>query len=299
MNFITKIILKTTNRNRYQRMRLAEQSKKFLEKAKASQVELPASGKPVYSFKHSGNSGDIIYSLPSIYALSENAACKLYLNLYKQVSYSIVRGEHSMNNVMLNQQMFSMLKPLLLEQPKITSCEPYEGQSIDYDLDIIRKSAFPLNAGHIARWYFLHFGINADLGKPWLRAKPNKAFTEYIVIARSLGYHSPGIDYSFLNKYGKLLFLGIPKEFEAMRNSLPRLEYHKVVDFLEMAEIIAGCRFFIGNQSFPFSIAEALKIKRVLEVCYHCPNVIVEGSSGYDFCFQPQFEQIIKHLTEE
>jgi hypothetical protein len=63
-----------------------------------------------------------------------------------------------------------------------------------------------------------------------------------------------------------------------------------------MASIISGSKFFIGNQSFPFSIAEGLKAKRVLEVYYRAPNIIVEGANGFDFCYQPQFEKIVANL---
>ena len=51
-----------------------------------------------------------------------------------------------------------------------------------------------------------------------------------------------------------------------------------VLNALDLAQTIAGCKFFIGNQSFSFAVAEAIKVKRVLEVCYETPNVIkLEG----------------------
>lgn len=297
MNIFYRTFLKTIDRKSYRRIKLEKKSQKFIERSNALRIDFPPEDKGTYSFMHSGNAGDIIYALPTIYALADRAEANLYLNLDRPIEYSKIRGGHPLGNVLLNHTMFSMLRPLLLSQPQITRCEAYDGQNVDYNLDIFRESPFSLSAGNIARWYFLHFGINADLGKPWLQVEPNPAVSDYIVIARSLGYHSPGIDHSFLKKYGKLLFVGLPEEFDAMKQRVPNLEYHPVSDFLELARIIAGCRFFIGNQSFPFSIAEALKVRRVLEVCYLCPNVIVEGSNGYDFCFQPQFEKIIERLT--
>ena len=296
MNFFTKITLKATDRDLYHKKKFEEQNQQFLNKANASQVNFNIKAKPYYSFKHSGNSGDLIYSLPAVYALAENSSIELYLNLDQKMNYDIERGKHPLNGVMLNEKMFLMLQPLLLFQQQIKTCNIYHNESIDYDLDIFRKSAFNTNSGSIARWYFLHFAVNADLGKSWLQVNANSSFNDYIVIARSLGYHSPGIDYSFLSKYKKLIFVGVPEEFEEMRLVLPTLEYQSVSNFLELAEIIAGCKFFIGNQSFPFSIAEALKVKRILEVYYVCPNVIVEGINGYDFCFQPQFEKVVEKL---
>ena len=67
-------------------------------------------------------------------------------------------------------------------------------------------------------------------------------------------------------------------------------------NFYDLARIIAGCKFFIGNQSFPFALAEGLKVKRVLELYFECPNVIPAGEHAYDFCYQEQFEKIVKQL---
>jgi hypothetical protein len=81
-----------------------------------------------------------------------------------------------------------------------------------------------------------------------------------------------------------------------MKKVIPNLKHIKVLNALDLAQTIAGCKFFIGNQSFSFAVAEAIKVKRVLEVCYETPNVIPEGQNGYDFCFQPQFEKIVMDL---
>ena len=297
MNLFKKVVLKAISRDLYKRRLLAEQDEKFLQKALAHQTEYPPASKTAYAFKHSGNAGDIIYALPALFALSSEATAELYLKLDEPMSSSAERGRHPMGNVMLNTKMFSLLRPLLLSQPQLHRCETYAGQAIDYDLDVFRNSAFRLNSGHIARWYFLHFGVTADLGRPWLQVEPEMDFADRIVIARSGGYHAPGIDYSFMKRYPKLTFVGTPDEFDAMRMVLPRLEYQPVSDFLELARIIAGSRFFIGNQSFPFSLAEAMKVRRALEVYYVYPNVIVEGGDAYDFCFQPQFEMIVEKLV--
>ncbi len=103
----------------------------------------------------------------------------------------------------------------------------------------------------------------------------------------------------FFKKYPKLLFLGVPEEYDDMKSMLPALEHRPVEDFLEMASLIKSCRLFIGNQSFPFSIAEGLKANRLLEVYYKAPNVIPEGPGAYDFMFQPQFEALAEQLYND
>jgi ADP-heptose:LPS heptosyltransferase len=94
------------------------------------------------------------------------------------------------------------------------------------------------------------------------------------------------------------MFVGVEAEYAEMRQQLPKLEYRPVQHFLELAQVIAGSRLFIGNQSFPFAIAEGLKVKRLLEIYHLSPNVNVEGPLGYDFCFQPQFERLVEKLYE-
>ena len=64
---------------------------------------------------------------------------------------------------------------------------------------------------------------------------------------------------------------------------MPDLRFKPVTDFLEMAIIVNSCKLFIGNQSFPFALAEAMKVKRLLEVYYKAPNVGVQGKNGSEF----------------
>ena len=71
------------------------------------------------SFKHSGNSGDIIYSLPAMLALSQEKDIHVYLHANQPINN--MNLNHPLGNVMLNNKMIEMLKPLLLFQPKI--CE--------------------------------------------------------------------------------------------------------------------------------------------------------------------------------
>jgi hypothetical protein len=199
---------------------------------------------------------------------------------------------------MLNESVVKKLEPLLLQQPYINELAIYQGENIDFDFDFIRRYPFMHNAGSIPRWYFYFFAINADLGRPWLTVTPSDVYKDYIVVARSFRYRQPLINYRFLSKYPKIVFVGLPDEFEDMKKAIPDITYQPVNNFLELAQIIAGCRLFIGNQSFPFSIAEGLKVKRILEVYIPCPNVIPEGNNGYDFIYQPQFEKLVERIME-
>jgi hypothetical protein len=256
-------------------------------------LDLDIKGKADLHFKHSGNSGDVIYALPAMYALSEQKPVHLYLNPNVDAGYG-KNVYHPLGTVMLNAKVIAMLKPLMEYQSRIKVCDTFSDQRVDVDLDLIRSYPLLGGLGNITRWYFYLFAVNADLSIPWLEAPENVAYKDSIVIARSHRYRNPGINFSFLRKYPNLAFIGLPEEFEDIKRMLPDIKYAPVQNFLEMAAVIKSCKLFIGNQSFPFSIAEGLKVKRVLEVCYYCPNVNVEGINGYDFCYQPQFEKIVE-----
>jgi hypothetical protein len=247
------------------------------------------------SFSHIGLIGDIVYSIPCMLALAKGRKISLYLDITQDSGYKR-KLKHYNKGKMLTKESVAFLSPLILSNPQFINCGILTGQKIDYDLNAFRKYPFDYRMGHICRWYFLTFAVSYDLSKPWLFVNPNTSVTNTLVIARSFRYRTPCLDYSFLRNYSNIGFVGLPDEYQEMRLSIPHLTYLPVDNALQLAEIIAGCRFFIGNQSFPFSIAEALKVKRILEIHIENPNVIVDGINGFDFCYQPQFEKIVHSL---
>lgn len=253
------------------------------------------SSKKTINFKHSGHLGDIIYAIPTMYALAREAKINLYLHINQAIPSD---GNHPLGLIAINKKSVLALKSLLLLQSKFEEVEIYnsDNQTIDYDLDLFRQFPLDYHKGSIARWYFNVFATSYNLSKPWLNIDPDESMKGKIVIARSTRYNAPDIDYSFLQKYNNLIFVGLPEEYELMKKAVPQLEYKKTDDFQSLAKVIAGADFFIGNQSFPFALAEALKVPRILESYYQCPNVIPEGENAYEFSFQPQFEHLVKSL---
>jgi hypothetical protein len=291
LNKIEQILLKIRNVEAYKNYKFLY----ALQQVTHPLLEIPQ--RDDIHFKHSGHAGDIVYSLPAVYALSKGKNIHLHININQKGWYG--KMPHPLGNTMLSENIVSMLRPLFLNQKYFKTCDIYNNQSIDFDLDKFREYPFNYRMGNIARWYFLTFGINADLCKPWLQTVIDPSVNDAIIIARSQRYRAPGIQYNFLRKYPRTIFLGIPEEYQDIKQMIPEIEYRPVKNFLEMASIIAGCKFFIGNQSLPFSIAEGLKVKRMLEVYHRSPNVIVEGANAYDFCYQPQFEKIVDYLFNE
>lgn len=249
------------------------------------------------NLNHSGNAGDIIYAMATIKKLAETV--KVPINLYLRAGQPLMianPAKHPLGGVMLNAKMIDMLAPLINSQPYINTLSELKDEVIDVDLDFFRAGHIPMDRCNIAHWCAYVTGVTPDLWKSWLDVEPDMAFAGYIVIARSERYRNITTDYSFLSKYDKLKFIGVESEYEDIKKQIPNIEWLQVSDFLQMARVIAGCKFFIGNQSFPFSIAEALKVPRVLEVCYDVINVVPEGPGGHDFLFQDHFESLVAEL---
>lgn len=247
---------------------------------------------------HSGNAGDVIYSLPVVKKLHELTLAPINLLLKLDEPLELAEDmTHPLGNVMLNRNMAGNLATLLDSQPYINQTGIYDGQHVHLDLSMFRASGVDLGRGNIARWNFYTTGIHADLSEPWLEAEPMKEFSCSIVLARSTRYNNPLIDYSFLSAYKNIVFVGVRSEYNRMKRAISGLQWHPVGDFLELARVIKGSKFFVGNQSFPFSVAEGLKSVRILEVCPTIPNVIPEGRNGYDFYFQKHFEYLVNLLA--
>jgi len=248
------------------------------------------------SFKHSGNAGDIIYSLPTIKALVGDRFGKLSLQLDVPISSRYIREIHPLGGCMLNRDMYNMLIPLLEYQSYIDSVDVFTGDPVEYDLDQVRSFPIPKDRIGISRWYFHLFGVAPDLSESWLDAPKEAGVSDVLLISRSRRYQNLCIDYAFLSQYDNLAFCGVEEEYVLMRKVIPRIEWIPVDDFLHLATLIHSSKLFIGNQSFPFSIAEGLKSPRILEVYPLAPDVVPTGGRCCDVLFQKQFEQMVDEM---
>jgi hypothetical protein len=238
-------------------------------------------------FKHSGNAGDIVYSLNAIRSacfLHDKDAI-LYLKLDEPIQLH-PSFKHPLGGVMLNRYMFDNLRPLLLECDFIEDVVIYTNQKVDYDLDSFRKIGFNLGAGDIKKWYLYahpelqyHYSNDPVLNYHHYKSLEQSYWGDaFIVLNRSERYNNGQIDYSILNQVQlPIYFVGTDTEFSIMKNIVWDLQHKKVANFLELKDFIAYSKLFIGNQSMCYSIAEQVQANRLLEVYFSCPNVITEG----------------------
>lgn len=229
---------------------------------------------------HSGNAGDLIYSLPSMRRASRLHGQKIEVVLRINQPGDYPQG-HPLGSVMLNENMAEMLFPLLVmldfvENVIVTE----ETLPVDYDFDAFRKIGHNYT-GHISKWqHYVYPELTCDLSEPiFIQGTPH----DKIVFNRTQRYHGENFDYLFIKDYGpEMVFVGLEMEYNIIRRKLPGMEYLPVKDFYELAQIIKGGRFFVGNQSMAFALAEIMKVPRVVEVCRYAHNVIPTGANGYE-----------------
>jgi len=245
------------------------------------------------NFLHSGHLGDLIYALPVIKELAKDHVCRFYIQANKKMP--VEYHKHPAGNVYIDDRMLNLFLPLMKEQKFIHKVEKYNNQEIDINFDIFRE-IFPNIHFNSPRWYFHITGVQVDLADPYLDAKPHEKIKNKIVIHRTFRHRNQFINYKFLEKYKNLIFIGLKDEYEDLKQDIKNLEFYDCKDYLEMAQIIKACKFFIGNQSIAYPIAEALKVPRILEAEPLFPVVQPIGKNSFDFYYQPHFEKWFKHL---
>ena len=299
---IKKLFYKFTNKEKYKKLKTDLLIKKKIKVLKSGfEQEIininDKLKKKEISFLHSGHLGDVINALPIIKEISKNSKCNLYLRTGKKLEQDAYGYKFKGDNIYMNDRMVDMVMPLLKKQIFINSVEKFNNQQIDVDLDLFRKIPMNFNLDEV-RWYFHLTGVHVDLSKQYLFVDEHKEIKNKIIIMRSTRRKNNFINYKFLNNYEDLLFLGLKDEYEDLKLDIPKLSFYDCKDFLETAEIIKSSKFFIGNSSFGFTLAEGLKVPRVMESYPDFPVIYPNGGHGYDIYFQVHFENICRKLDQ-
>ena len=247
------------------------------------------------SFSHCGHLGDIINSLPTVKELSKNHKCNFFIHTEKALENNAKNYKSFGDVVYLANKTVDMLMPLFANLPYIQKTEKLKNQEIDIDFNLIREMPINFNIDSV-RWYFHITGTHANLNEPYIYADPHKDIKNKIVIMRNTRRKNYIINYKFLKNYKDLLFIGLENEYKDLKKEVPNLEFYDCKDFLEVAEIIKASKFFLGNLSFGYTIAEGLKIPRLLESVPEFPLVYPNGINAYDFYFQSHFEKLFDDL---
>lgn len=263
--------------------------------------------KKLIKIKHQANSGDLIALLCGVKQLHKETGRKfvIYQQLDVPAAY-YVGATHPVTDengtmVMMSKSIFDMIKPLVESQSYIERMEVYAGQEIDFDIDVIRGETFTnMPCNPIQRWVgYAIPELFGDISKQWLKVDKFKEDTGKIILNFTNRYRNHRINYFFLKEYqNDCLFIGTESEYNDFKDKwgLHNLARFNVHDFCELAVLINSSRFFIGNQSMAYNIAEAMKTPRILELCQYAPNCTVTGDDAYEFFHQQALEMFFKKM---
>ena len=296
--FIKKILYKITNPKKYHEYKIDINIKRKIKwyksyfEEKIINIQKKIENKKELSFLHSGHLGDIVDSLSIIKELSKTHQCKFYIEANKIIN--VKYNKHPAGKVFLTDKMVNMLLPLLKSQNYIDHVDAYSNQKIDIDLNLFQELAMNLGLRSI-KWYSHVTGVHVNLSIPYLLVDSHKEIKNKVVILRTNRRNNDLINYKFLEKYKNLLFVGLNDEYNILKKEVPNLEFYDCKHFLEMAEIIKSSKFFLGNPGLGNTIAEGLKVPKLIESVSEFTAFYSNGDS-YEFCFQEHFEKWFHHL---
>jgi len=220
---------------------------------------------------HSGNIGDIFYSLPTCRMLNIN---HIILNICADPCFGAR---------VLNEQAARALAPLLLAQKFIRrvtiikSGVPWEYANpadlgVNYILDSFRASYTDPRL-HLLYAHAVPFNLMVDGTQPWVtvgeEAQEQRIKQEpYIVVgltSRYRRFNHAYYEYLFRNvPANRVFFVGVGSDQIERRNIGGTV--FQTANFVDLAKLLANAALFIGNPSFAYALAEGLKVNRFVEV---------------------------------
>lgn len=201
-------------------------------------------------FTHSGDIGDIIYSLPAIRAQGGGT-----LILFDSPG----KSAHGMTEAKVNR-----LRPLLESQSYIDAVK-WSDTPIESSLNGFRDH---MSHGNLADAHLATQGLDwSHRVHKWLSVEPNRKYR--FLFSRSQRYRNWSFPWqSIVYRYGAdAAFVGFESEWREFCDSFGYVRFaEEQGDFLELAKLIAGCEMFVGNQSSPLAVAHGLKHNVIMEI---------------------------------
>ena len=236
------------------------------------------------TFTHAGKMGDI---LSSLYFCVETAS---YYR-QKQFDYCLQINKRSSDfgkyfpgeEILLTREKAEFIRPLLESQPyinRVLICE--EPEKGFMDLNLFWTGYISPVGCEFRDWYYTFSGntLPRAFWKKILFVNPDPAYKDKILFSLTERYVNRGIDYMALKEFrDRLVFIGLDSEYQVFQKKyfeLDRAELKPEDSLLTVAQYLAGAKGFIANQSGFFSLAELMKINRILLP----PDWIREDDSG-------------------
>lgn len=202
------------------------------------------------SFLSFGDQGDLISCGPLCRALGK---------------VTVYADNNPICKPILQPSRFNAIKPLMEAMEWVKSFEQYAGQELTHNVANWRDGGVPFGET-LATLHANWAGVPITLD-PWISVPPNPSFKDAIVIARSTRHQNPYFPWiDLIDHFKDVVFIGLPEEHIQLQNETGRkFQYAPTKTLLEVAEILAGAKLFIGNQSSPLNVAIGLGIPFVCE----------------------------------
>lgn len=215
------------------------------------------------TFKHSGDMGDVIFSIPAIQGAGGGV---LYLDPDGGESSPLVKWSDK-NRTKLNQSLIDQLTPFLEMQEGIVKVLPWHGSPVDHDLDTFRHH---IRFNNLAVSHLEALGLDHSLSsKPWLNFPTKRVLPKPFLVSRSARYH--GNDAFWIGLLPQIkeraLFIGYPKEHDIFEYTFGhQIEHYPTPSLFDLIETINSCEQLFSNQGFSHAIAEGLGKPLICEV---------------------------------
>jgi hypothetical protein len=236
---------------------------------------IPREKKPCKVYCHSGDAGDCVYALPVIKALGEGV---LFLTPFNRYPHPL---DSRWTRTGGSPEFMDNLRPLFEAQPYIWKVQYTHGFpfSTDYDLNRFRipwKQRSAKDNDSILKLHMDAFNLPMPT-EPWLTVPKSIPFGgRPIVVNRTQRYLNHDFNWPRLieKHHNDMVFVGTELEHGLFCGLAPhcKVPYWKTDNALHLAQAIAGCKLFIGNQSLPLAIAHGLHKNVIVEEWTANPN---------------------------
>ena len=241
-------------------------------------------------FHHSGDLGDVIYSLPFIKKMGGGLLVltpgyeKMDIRCPMTYDKAMTIRELLKKTPYLYDIQFSLTKPV----------------DVDYDLNDFRKIFIKWGEGRFSEKEVEQIRripltqlyrqcidpkINVDFDQSeWLNFDKKVVEGKTIIVNRTERYHNKNFPWkSIVNDYSnQILFVGTPKEHSLFVEEFGHVDYYKTDRMIDLANVLSGGKLFIGNQSFPYSLVEGMKLNSIQETSIDLvPNCMYRRHNSY------------------
>jgi hypothetical protein len=167
---------------------------------------------------------------------------------------------------------YNELLPLIYEQEYINNFEIFNYQIDDFinlndwrSKDNLIVDNFPwiklFNKVYLSDFNDLTY-------EPWIKtSKNNHGFNDLVVIHRAPYRTTDKINWEFLLKNNNCIFVGFDWAQYLKFPYKHLVGFHKIETISELCSILNTCKFYVGNQTGPTSIAHSMDIPRLIELC--------------------------------